>query len=265
MNIILIIISSMIGYFLGSISFSRIVLKIKAPDKSLDDLQVKLDNSQNEVKVDMGASANKASIILGSKWGIIIAILDMMKVLIPLIIFRFFLFPTESYFLYVAAFGLIGHIWPIYYRFKGGRGQSVMLGSLIIIDWLAVIINLTLSNLLGFALFANLVFASYIWLWLMIPWFIIRYSEINFILYAILINIIAIVGTIPELKHYNQLRKEGKVREFKEKVTEMTAQLRGMKKMENYFKSLGKWRIVIGIISLIATIIIYVLLAFSYI
>lgn len=262
MNIILIILSSVIGYLLGSISFSRIVLKIKAPDKSLDDLQVRLDESESEVKVDMGASANKASIILGTKWGIIIAILDMMKVLIPLIIFRFFIFPKDPYFLYVAAFGLIGHIWPIYYRFIGGRGHSVMLASLIVIDWLAVVINITLSNLLGFALLGNLVFASYLWLWLMIPWFLIRYSDINFVIYSILINIIAILGLIPELKHFNQLRKEGKVEEFKEKVTEMTAQLRGMKKIENYFKSLGKWRLVIGVISLIITLIIYILLAF---
>lgn len=258
MNIILfIILSSIIGYFIGSISFSRILLKIKAPSKSLDDLQLKLDNSEDEVKVMMGAGANKASIILGTKWGIIIGILDMIKVIIPLIIFRYFLFPNEAYFLYVAAFGLIGHNWPIYYRFKGGRGHSVMLGSLIVIDWLAVVINVILGNLLGFALIGSLVFASYLWLWMMIPWFLLRYFNINFIIYAILVNIIAILSQIPEIKLYVKLRKEGKDREYKEKLTKMTAQFRGLQKMEDFFKSLGIWRIVLGIISLIFTIVIY--------
>jgi len=260
MNLILIILSSLIGYLIGSISFSRIILKIKAPNKSMDNLQLKLDNSNDEVTVMMGAGANKASIILGARWGIVIGILDMIKVIIPLIIFRYFLFPTEPYFLYVAAFGLIGHNWPIYYRFKGGRGHSVMLGSLIVIDWLAVVVTIILGNLLGFALLGSLVFASYLWLWMMIPWFLLGYFDINFVLYAILINVIAILSQVPEIKLYIQLRKEGKDKEYKEKITEMTAQFRGLQKMEDFFKSLGRWRLVIGITILIGTVIIYIFL-----
>jgi len=260
MNLILIILSSLIGYLIGSISFSRIILKIRAPNKSMDNLQLKLDNSNDEVTVMMGAGANKASIILGARWGIVIGILDMIKVIIPLIIFRYFLFPTEPYFLYVAAFGLIGHNWPIYYRFKGGRGHSVMLGSLIVIDWLAVVVTIILGNLLGFALLGSLVFASYLWLWMMIPWFLLGYFDINFVLYAILINVIAILSQVPEIKLYIQLRKEGKDKEYKEKITEMTAQFRGLQKMEDFFKSLGRWRLVIGITILIGTVIIYIFL-----
>lgn len=260
MDLLIILFSSLIGYLIGSISFSRIILRIKAPKKSMDDLKLKLDNSQNEVTVMMGAGANKASIILGTKWGIIIGILDMIKVIIPLIVFRYFLFPTEPYFLYVAAFGLIGHNWPIYYRFKGGRGHSVMLGSLIVIDWLAVVVTIILGNLLGFALLGSLVFASYLWLWMMIPWFLLGYFDINFVLYAILINVIAILSQIPEIKLYIQLRKEGKDKEYKEKITEMTAQFRGLQKMEDFFKSLGRWRLVIGITVLIGTVIIYIFL-----
>jgi glycerol-3-phosphate acyltransferase PlsY len=262
MNLLLILFSCLIGYLIGSFSFSRAILRIKAPNKSLADLTLKLDDSKNEVSVMMGAGANKASIILGTKWGIIIGILDMIKIIIPLILFRYFLFPGDPYFLYVAAFGLIGHDWPVYYRFKGGRGHSVMLGSLIVIDWLAVVSNIILGNLLGFALIGSLVFASYLWLWMMIPWFLLRYFDINFVLYGILINIIAILSQIPEIKLYTQLRKEGKDKEYKEKITEMTAQFRGLQKMEDFFKSLGKWRILISIVSLSATIAIYAVATF---
>jgi glycerol-3-phosphate acyltransferase PlsY len=257
MNIIIIILSSVIGYLIGSISFSRIFLKILAPNKSLNDLKLEVGDSKEEVNVMMGSGANKASIILGTKWGVVIGILDMIKVIIPLIIFRYFLFPNDVYFLYVAAFGLIGHNYPIYHGFKGGRGHSVMLGSLIVIDWLAVIINLFLGNLLGFALLGSLVFASYLWLWMMIPWFLLSTFDINFVIYAIIINTIAILSQIPEIKLYIQLRKKGKDKEYKEKITEMTAQFRGLQKIENFFKSLGKWRIVIGVASLIATVTIY--------
>ena len=260
MDLWLVLLSCLAGYLIGSISFSRIFLRILNPVESLDNLQLKLDDSQDEVKVMMGAGANKAAIILGQKWGIIIGILDMIKVIIPLIIFRYFLFPTDPYFLYVAAFGLVGHNWPIFYRFKGGRGHSVMLGSLLVIDWLAVVLTIFLGNLLGFALFGSLVFASYLWLWMMIPWFFLSTFDINFVSYAIFINIIAILGQIPELKLFNQLRKEGKVEEYKERLTELTAQFRGLQKMENYFRSLGRWRLVIVIPTLIVTLFIYAIL-----
>ncbi len=42
----------------------------------------------------------------------------------------------------------------------------------------------------------------------------------------------------------------------------MTAQFRGLQKMEDFFKSLGKWRILISIVSLSATIAIYAVLTF---
>jgi len=261
MDLWLVLFSCLTGYLLGSISFSRIFLKIIKPNESLDNLQLKLDNSQVEIKVMMGAGANKASIILGTKWGIIIGIFDMIKVIIPLIIFRYFLFPTDSYFLYVAAFALVGNNWPIYYRFKGGRGHSVMLGSLLVIDWLAVVITIFLGNLLGFALFGSLVLASYLWLWMMIPWFLLSTLNVNFVFYVIFINIIAILSQIPEIRLYNQIHKEGKVEEYKERLTEMTAQFRGLQKMENYFKSIGRWRIVIGITTLIGSLIIYAILS----
>ena len=74
MNVMIIIISSIIGYFCGSISFSRIVLRIKAPDKSMDNLKLTLSESQEEVKILIGTGANKASMILGTKWGITIGI-----------------------------------------------------------------------------------------------------------------------------------------------------------------------------------------------
>ncbi|NVM19807.1 MAG: glycerol-3-phosphate acyltransferase [Candidatus Lokiarchaeota archaeon] len=260
MDFIIIIISSVLGYLLGSISFSRIFLKLLAPDKSMDELQLTLEESQDEIGLEMGAGANKASIILGTKYGVIIGILDMLKIILPLIVFRYILFPNQPYFLYLAAFGLVGHNWPIYHRFKGGRGQSVMLGSLIVIDWLGAILNLTFGILLAFSLFGSLILAFYLWLWMMIPWFIFRTFDINFMLYAIIVNIVIILGQIPELKLYFQLRKEGTHLEYKEKLLETTAQLRGMKKMEDKFLSMGKWRFVIGIIILLGLLTIYAFL-----
>jgi glycerol-3-phosphate acyltransferase PlsY len=254
MDLLIIILFSILGYLLGSISFSRIFLKILAPDKSIDEIRVEVDDYESGFDATSGYGANKASMILGTKWGIIIGICDMMKVIIPLIIVRIIIFPTETYYLYIAAFGLVGHNYPIYHRFKGGRGMSVLFGSLIIIDWLGAILVPILGLLLGFTLIGSLSFASIAWIWLMIPWFLFRTFDINFVVYAIIINIVFMVGLIPEMRLYFKLRREGKIKEYREKLLKSSGYLRGMKKLEDFFNSLGIWRIFLGIGILIATI-----------
>lgn len=260
MDLGLAVLACLTGYLVGSLSFSRILLRLLTPEASLDHIPLELGDDHGEVELMMGAGANKAAIILGQKWGIIIAILDMTKIILPLILFRYLFFPTDPYFLYVAAFGLVGHNWPLYHRFKGGRGHSVMLGSLLIIDPLAVISTLLLGTLLSYTLFGSMVVGSFLWLIMIIPWFFLSTFDLNFVLYAVFINIIAIVTIIPEIRIYLQLRKEGKVEAYKDKFFQSTAQFRGMLKMDNYFKSLGKWRFVIGIITLIITLVIYAFL-----
>ena len=260
MNYLIIILSSVLGYLLGSLSFSRIFLKILAPDQSLDDIRVEVSNYEEGAKSVAGYGANKASMILGTKWGIIIGICDMLKVLIPLIIFRFFLFPNEPYYLYIAAFGLVGHNYTLYHRFKGGRGMSVMFASLLIIDWLGAVLNPILGLLLGFTLIGSLSFASLLWMWMLIPWFIFRTFNLNFIIYAIVLNIVFMVGLIPEMRLYFKLRKDGKIQEYREKLVKSSGYLRGMKKMEDFFNSLGVWRIILGICILLGTITLYIFL-----
>ena len=68
MNYLIIILSSILGYLLGSISFSRIFLKILAPDKSLGDIRVDLSDYEEGAESVAGYGANKASMILGTKW-----------------------------------------------------------------------------------------------------------------------------------------------------------------------------------------------------
>ena len=70
----------------------------------------------------------------------------------------------------------LGHIWPIYYRCKGGRGMSPILGGMVVVDWLGVIITQILGGIsdlaaknLGLIVGAGLV--------LMIPWTWFRFHS----------------------------------------------------------------------------------------
>lgn len=68
--------------------------------------------------------ATNAYRILGKKAAIIVFLMDFFKGLGPV-----YLASPDSYLMTVCGiFGLIGHMWPIYIGFKGGRGVATGLG-----------------------------------------------------------------------------------------------------------------------------------------
>lgn len=87
----------------------------------------------------------------------------------PLFLLRAW-FPDQPYFLVMGVAGLVGHNWPVYHRFRGGRGFSVIFGSFAVIDWLGALATTTVGMLLGMVVAGNPFVAYVSWLWLMIPW-----------------------------------------------------------------------------------------------
>ncbi|QEH61865.1 glycerol-3-phosphate acyltransferase PlsY [Spiroplasma chinense] len=125
------IIASVIGYFLGSFSFSITVVKIKAKQ------DVREVGSKN-------AGATNASRILGKKWGVLIMLLDSLKIMATAFIaIAFTLIDNDLFnktsFIIPALFTLIGHCYPIYYKFKGGKAVSCFLGIMMITNWVLCI------------------------------------------------------------------------------------------------------------------------------
>jgi acyl phosphate:glycerol-3-phosphate acyltransferase len=71
--------------------------------------------------------------VLGKKWGIICLILDSLKGLIPMLITKTQLdspLSTAQLWLWLAVgcSAVIGHIFPVYLKFKGGKGVATSLG-----------------------------------------------------------------------------------------------------------------------------------------
>ena len=126
------LISLVIGYLLGSINFARIVTHLNSPDRDLDALATELiEGGEHEFLGGFGAATT--GMVFGTKLGIATAFLDMLKVIIPMLLIKQF-FPGDPYQLFVGFGGLLGHNWPIYYGFKGGRGMAVILGSFLVLD-----------------------------------------------------------------------------------------------------------------------------------
>lgn len=247
------IISLLIGYLVGSISFSRLILRVKAGERKISDLRIQFPESGDTATVDV-FGANAASMILGARYGIGIGILDMLKVIIPMLLVRFLIYPNEYYYLVVSIGALLGHNWPLYHRFRGGRGFSVIFGSFIVVDWLGAIVEPIIGILFGMLVVGNIMFAYSSWLWLLPLWFWFRIPVPNNLIlvsYAIVITVIFTIATIPEIRTVAKFRRSGKLEEYQRALFDSSPRWRGMKRMQDRVSALGIKRYIIGVFVII--------------
>jgi len=114
------------AYLVGSIPFGLLI--VKAHGKDLRSI-----GSGNIGATNVGRA-------LGKKWGYICFLLDVLKGLIPMQVTMFFIktaLHTEAHpqrvvllwlWLAVGIAAILGHIFPIYLKFKGGKGVATSFG-----------------------------------------------------------------------------------------------------------------------------------------
>jgi glycerol-3-phosphate acyltransferase PlsY len=235
MNMTIAIFSGVLSYFIGSISFARLVTSWWAPGKDVTEFEIPVEGTEDRYKV-LSIGGNSVSSVLGPKAGMTVGILDILKVVLPTLAFKL-IYPEQPAYAFIAAIGgLVGHIWPIYYHFHGGSGFSAILGGLIVIDWVAALILPVAGLILGMFIFRIMVVASLSWIWLLIPWFWWRTGgDLTYILYAVAINILFLLAMIPEYKNAMKYKKEGKYLEYGMGSLRSHPMGRGMLKMAKIF------------------------------
>jgi glycerol-3-phosphate acyltransferase PlsY len=256
LEIWLFLVSAAIGYFLGSISFARIGLKLAGADRDITELIISVGSTDETTPVEI-FGANAASMILGAKGGIAIGIMDMLKIGLPMAIFRFLLFPGDYYHLVISVAGLMGHNWPIYYGFKGGRGFSVIFGSLVVVDWLGAVTLPVMGTMFGLFVVGNMLVGYISWLIFLIPWLWVRTFDYVYLIYAFLIAVFFGISVRPEVSAINKYRKEGKLEEYQKGLYDSSPRWRGMRRMQERVDALGRARYLIGLIVLIAIILVF--------
>jgi glycerol-3-phosphate acyltransferase PlsY len=80
----------------------------------------------------------------GFGWGALVAILDLAKGFLPTYLALQFTHNNAWIIALTAAFAVAGHCWPIFAQFRGGMGLAVFGGSLLAVNWFAVILGLGL-------------------------------------------------------------------------------------------------------------------------
>ncbi len=131
-----ILIASIIGYLIGSVPFALVVGK----------LFYKVDIREHGSGNLGGTNAGRT---LGAKAGIAVAILDVLKASIAMLIVQLF---APNAIIFAGFFATIGHCYPIFANFKGGKAVSTAAGFLLAIS-LMITGNFLLHFLLPVALF----------------------------------------------------------------------------------------------------------------
>jgi glycerol-3-phosphate acyltransferase PlsY len=200
-----------IGYFIGSISFTRLFARLFNIEKEIEKTEMDIRGTDEKFSFH-SVSATTMAVKKGPLFGMTVSLLDMLKAYIP-VTYYLNTYPTEYHYLVVSLASLLGHNFPIYYNFKGGRGMSPLFGSLFAFDWKSVFVSSIGGLVFGLIIMRDMFFAFTSGPLFLIPYFWFTKKSIYFVLYSILLNLIFWVAVIPELQTYLKLRKTGVLQE----------------------------------------------------
>ncbi len=137
-----------LAYLLGSIPIGYLIVK----QKGKGDIR----------KVGSGSiGGTNVARVLGIKYGILVTVLDVLKAYFPVLLATKFLcfgsprFAGEAgwQLAFVAFAPVLGHIFPVFLKFKGGKGMSTMIGSLFALFGWKFLLIVLLYALLYFSVF----------------------------------------------------------------------------------------------------------------
>jgi len=222
--------SLLVGYLVGSISSARIVSALAAPGEKVPDVtELRLEGSDQVFRLGT-ISASSVSAQHGAKLGFLVYVLDMVKVIIPVLVFMG-LFPGTQYFLVVATAAVAGHIWPVYHRFRGGRGLSAIYGTLLVIDWIGMLIAAVGGMVVGLFLLRSVLLAYVLGPWLVVPWLWWRTGgDPGHVAFSVVSAIFFTISMVPEIKQWRRISKEEKWDDY-QTVMQLSGMGRGILKM----------------------------------
>ena len=129
------VVFAIFAYLIGSISFGKVIGKLFNKDLTKS-------GSGN-------VGATNAGRALGAKGFILVLLGDLSKVLVTGIAINYIMlaFNLEGSMPLALIFGVIGNNFPIYFKFKGGKGVAAFVGYLAVVSWPALLVGLGIMGL----------------------------------------------------------------------------------------------------------------------
>ena len=201
------LIIALIGYLFGCLQFAYFIGKIytKKDIRSLG---------------HGNAGASNVVVSIGWKQGVLVALLDIFKAVISVLLIRILYkdLVQASYFpLFLnGIFVVIGHTFPVFLNFKGGKGTASTVGML-----LAINLNLGLLSIL--IVFLSTVISDYIAVGALVLWVYILALPLflplglDTILLNIVMALVILIKHIPNIKRIKNKEEKGLRKAMKKK------------------------------------------------
>lgn len=124
-----------LGYLCGSVSPSWFLARTKGVD-------IKKSGNGN-------AGASNAAMVLGVRYGVLIALLDILKALLPALgAGTAWPFPPMMSAAAAGAGAVFGHVMPFWMRSRGGKGFAAYMGMVLALDWRLFLVLLAVGVVL---------------------------------------------------------------------------------------------------------------------
>jgi glycerol-3-phosphate acyltransferase PlsY len=193
------------GYLIGAISMARLVTWVFARGRyRAGKTDLHLDGSDRTLELKT-VSATSVSAQLGSRLGFTTYLLDMLKILVPALVLK--QTRSDDLFLVFAAGAMLGHVFPVYYGFRGGRGISAAYAGLLAVDWIGFFVCSLGGMLVGLVVVRDMWTAYCAGVWAIIPWLWFTTHNPVFLAYALFVNAVFMIGMIPETRQWFKIRR----------------------------------------------------------
>lgn len=134
-----------LSYILGSVPFGLLIAKLYKID-------IRKVGSGNIGATNVARSCGKLA-------GVLTFLLDFYKGIIVLIIARIYLNPTHDFELLICFFAIIGHAFPVFLKFKGGKCVAISFACLMVL-YPSIAISLAIFWSITFAIFMTVGISS---------------------------------------------------------------------------------------------------------
>lgn len=210
------LLAAVTGYLAGSIPFALIVTRWFGKGKPLKLPELAVPGRKQPFR-SSSVSATAVRLQLGARYGCLTSILDMAKAAAVTLAFKLAT-PEQPYYLIAAGFATVGHVWPIFHRFRGGRGQSPVIGSLFVIDWPTPLIVYPVAQIMGLGLRSRAYVGRFAPLLLAAGWMFFRFRSAPYVFLCVGLFAIRVIAMRDEIRQYRILRAQGSLSTFSEEV-----------------------------------------------
>jgi len=194
-NLSKIFITILIGYLLGNFATSYIL------GKTLSNKDIRKHGSGN-------AGATNALRVFGVKVAVMTFLIDALKGVIAVLIGRWILGETGA--MLAGASAVVGHNWPVFLKFKGGKGIAATIGVVLTINYLTALICIFIGLVLVIRTkYVSLGSVTAMALLPIAGVIVIKPFNVNFLIFTFALSVFAIIrhrGNIYRLINGQEIR-----------------------------------------------------------